>query len=101
MGKQAASRHMHGVRSSRLAPFRNLYAFGERVAFLLPWYDVVVIDPTDLNLQVEFTAYFGADCLNHVQQKPSAVRQRAAILIRTIIDPRAQKLGEQIAVGSV
>ena len=62
---------------------------------------VVVVDGADLELQVEVVADRGADGADDLEREPRAVLERAAVLVRPVVDRGAEELGDQVAVAAV
>ena len=62
---------------------------------------VVVIGRADLHLQVEIAPDAGPDRPDDVEDETRAVLERPAVLVGAVVDRRAEKLRDQIAVGAV
>src|SRR5436189_15221 len=62
---------------------------------------VPVVDPGDLELQVEVGADLGPDRAHDFEREARAVGERAAVLVLAIVDGRGQELRDQVAVAAV
>src|SRR6266540_5257304 len=83
-------------------PAAHLDVLLERVARLLPRQSgVVVIDAVDLELHVVLRADLVANSIDDLDSKTCAILERAPVFVGTIIDPRAQELRKQVAIGAM
>ena len=62
---------------------------------------VVVLGGADLHLQVEVAADLRADRPDDLDDEPGAVLERPAVLVRAVVDRRAEELRDQVAVRAV
>ncbi len=85
-----------------LDPLADLNRFVERVAFPFPGIKrVAVVDGADLHLEVEARPDLFPDRLDDFVDESVSVTKRSAVFVLAVVDPRAEELGDQVAVGSM
>lgn len=102
VGERAAGGAVDGIHARRLQPPAHLDALLHGVALPGPGEEgVVVLGDADLGLEVEVPAHLGTDGGNDLHQEAGPVLQGPPVLVRAVVDGRAEELGEKVAVGRV
>ena len=100
--KRVAGGDVDRVHAVLLGPLAELHRFVERVALPLPGIKgVAVVHGADLDLEVKSWADLVADRPDDLVDEPIPVPERAAVIVLAVVDPRAEELGDQVAVGAV
>src|SRR5690242_10611426 len=101
MREKAAGRDVQRIDTRLLDHLRQLDAFLQRVALLLPGNHVVEIDAAEFDLEVKVLAAAQADRLDNLHQEARAIAQVTTVLVAPVVDARAEELSDEIAVGAV
>src|SRR5262249_48031628 len=100
--KRTARRYVNRVDAVFDKPLADLYRVGDGVTLAFKRQQrVVVFGGADLHLQVKVGPDPGADGADDFAHEASAVLKRAAVFVFAIIDGRAEKLRDQVAVGAM
>ena len=104
MREEAAGRHVDRIDAGLDQPLAHLHGFVDGVARRSSpeeRHGIVVIGGADLHLQVEIGADLLANRANDIENEASAVLERAAVVVLSVVDRGAQELRDQVAVGAV
>ncbi len=102
MWEDATAGNVNRIRAGLHGPIANCNRIFELITFLAPRIErVIEIRGIGLQLHMKRFACLFFDIANDLQDKLGAAFQLSTVLVRAVVDSRAEKLRDQVAVSTM